>query len=1474
MSSVQFGPEVFNHEYRVSSHTVSRNRRGSLVDRGANGGIIGNDAIVILQHQRQVDVTGIDNHELNALKIVDASAKATSQHGDVILILRQYAYHGVGRTIHSAGQIEHYKNIVDDKSMKVGGRQCIRTSDGYILPLDIINGLPYLKMYPNSRKEWDTLPHVILTSGDDWNPKVIDHDLTNDSEWINVLKDLDEGSMNSPFDEYGNYRKRQPKEPTEKLPPVDEPEDNELNFMECFKIASDLNQRYIVCDYETIEPTQEVEVKKKPVDYSKYRPYFLHVPEEKIRKTFENTTQNATNIVSGHNILQTTKSPFPAHNVFRRHEPVATDTFYAETPAICGGDKMAQLFVGRKSLFISVHGMSTEKEFVNTLEDEIRKRGAMDKLISDSAEVEISARVKDILRALCIDDWQSEAQYQHQNFAEHRWKHFKRNVQWFMNFRNVDANAWLLCCDWVADVMNHTVEKSLRWRTPMEVLTGQTTDISIMLCFLFWDVVYVKRYKDKDYRGQVGSVKSSEIRGRFVGFAWNVGHALTFKILTDDTKKIICRSRVRLAKEMENNLKLDTEAGAVPEREHIKSKRDERSGETKLPTIDVSTDPFSVEFEDDDVSNSKPQHDDLDEEDDIADEDDEDESPMDQPLKDLPEVTTVDDDEDLAEHLRDQRKPGAPNPDLEPLKFKDTLENPNPTVKNLTPDQLVGRSFLMPPTADGSRVRAKIVEKIQQHKKKLEEQPDLIRFKCKVNGEYEDIVAYNDICDYIEDDEHWGGDGEWRFKAILDHKNGIRPGNKEYRGCSVNLLVEWEGGEKTWEPLTTKDKIGIMDTDEVTVAIYAKKHNLLHTPGWKHARLRSIAKSEKQLRRHANQAKLHSFRTKPIYMYGFQVPRNYAQAIELDRANGNNKWQEATDKELAQIDEYETFEDKGKGYRPSHDYKKITVHLVYAVKHDGRHKARLVAGGHLTETPIDSVYSSVVSLRGIRMLTFISELNEMDVWATDIGNAYLESFTKEKVYIIAGSEFGDRAGHTLVIRKALYGLKSSGLRWHERFADVLRGMDFFPSKAEYDIWMRDRGDHYEYIAVYVDDLLICSKDPRKIISALEDDHKFKLKGTGPISFHLGCDFYRDTDGVLCYEPKKYINKMLDNYQRIFGCLPTKRASPLEANDHPELDTSELLDIEWTKIYQSLIGALQWVIQIGRWDISTAVMTLSRFRAAPRQGHLDRAKRIHGYLRKMRHGVNRIRTEAPDYSNIPEKVYEWENTVYRGAKEEIPADAPRPLGESIVQTSYVDANLYHDLISGRSVTGDLQIWNKTIIDAYSKLQSTVETATFGSEYVATRTSAERILDLRNTARYLGVKVEGPTMVFGDNESVVNTASMPDSRLTKRHIALSYHKVRWCIAAKVIRYYHIRGKTNPADIVSKHWAMPAVWDTLKPLLFWQGDTAELAKSDSGSNGEQRNQDDSPSLSRGVKDDRATSLGNQDPGLDEVCARTTES
>jgi hypothetical protein len=172
------------------------------------------------------------------------------------------------------------------------------------------------------------------------------------------------------------------------------------------------------------------------------------------------------------------------------------------------------------------------------------------------------------------------------------------------------------------------------------------------------------------------------------------------------------------------------------------------------------------------------------------------------------------------------------------------------------------------------------------------------------------------------------------------------------------------------------------------------------------------------------------------------------------------------------------------------------------------------------------------------------------------------------------------------------------------------------------------------------------------------------------------------------------------------------------------------------------------------------------------------------------------------------------------------DAPPPMGKPVVMTTYVDANLYHDVISGRSVTALLHLLNQTPIDWFTKRQSTVETATFGSEFVAARTGVDQIMDLRYTLRYLGVPIKGKAYMFGDNESVVKNSTVPHSQLKKRHVALSYHRVREAIAAGIIIFHHIKGENNPADILSKHWGFAQVWNVLKPLLFWHGETSGIS------------------------------------------------
>ena len=180
------------------------------------------------------------------------------------------------------------------------------------------------------------------------------------------------------------------------------------------------------------------------------------------------------------------------------------------------------------------------------------------------------------------------------------------------------------------------------------------------------------------------------------------------------------------------------------------------------------------------------------------------------------------------------------------------------------------------------------------------------------------------------------------------------------------------------------------------------------------------------------------------------------------------------------------FEFKGMNFKPGADFQFTTLHMVFDVKQDGRRKSRLVAGGHLLDVLDNvSVYSSTVKGISVRLLHVIAHKMDLKQMQGDIGNAYVNAYTNEKVYSRAGPEFGAMEGEILIIRKALYGLITSCERFHSHLSDTLGAMDFRPNRYDRDVWIRKYkdGKSYEYVCTHSDDFLITSKDPEAVLSA-------------------------------------------------------------------------------------------------------------------------------------------------------------------------------------------------------------------------------------------------------------------------------------------------------------------------------------------------------------------------------------------------------
>ena len=401
-------------------------------------------------------------------------------------------------------------------------------------------------------------------------------------------------------------------------------------------------------------------------------------------------------------------------------------------------------------------------------------------------------------------------------------------------------------------------------------------------------------------------------------------------------------------------------------------------------------------------------------------------------------------------------------------------------------------------------------------------------------------------------------------------------------------------------------------------------------------------------------------------------------------------------------------------------------------------------------------------------------------------------------------------------------LKSSGLRWSQKIHDIMLDMGFSSSKADPCVWLRKSkcATKYEYVAIYVDDLLIACDCASDFIHTLKKKHNLKIKGEGPLKYHLGCDYHMDPDGTLVAQPKKYISKILDSFHQMFpGERLPQVKSPLDKNDHPELDNSELASDDLITKFMCMVGQLQCAVTLGRYDILAHVMSMSRFRLAPKVGHIERMKRIYGYLSRTKHYALRFRTAEPNYMQLPDLEFDW-TRIYGGVVEEIPKDAPEPLGKSVTTTTFLDANLLHDLITGISVTAVLHFFNLTPGDWYSKRQATVENATYGSEFVAAKTATEQIIDIRQTLRYLGVPIKSKAYMFGDNKSVVTSSTVPHSLLSKRHNILSYHRVREAIAANILVFHWCDSSQNKSDILSKHWEFSKVFHIIRDLFDFQG------------------------------------------------------
>ena len=550
---------------------------------------------------------------------------------------------------------------------------------------------------------------------------------------------------------------------------------------------------------------------------------------------------------------------------------------------------------------------------------------------------------------------------------------------------------------------------------------------------------------------------------------------------------------------------------------------------------------------------------------------------------------------------------------------------------------------------------------------------------------------------------------------------------------------------------------------------------------------------------------------KKTHKYGIEVPSSVREALDIDRRTGTDMWRKAIEKEMRNV--MVAFDVRDDGKVPI-GFKEISCHLIFDVKSDTlARKARFVAGGHRTDPPKDSTYASVVSRDSVRLFFLLAALNDVDVLACDVQNAYINATTKEKIWFRGGDEMGSDKGKVIVIVRALYGLKSSSARWREHMAQTLRNGGFMSCKADPDLWLRpatkpDGSKIYEYVLCYVDDCIFQGLDSMGFMDYLRTVYTLKEGSVQEPETYLGADVRRhelaDGQKAWAISSDTYVRRAVEEVERelakVGKQLKKKVVSPLASGYRPELDASPELDENRASYFASLMGVLRWCIELGRIDIIVEVNLLARFQACPREGHLEQMFHLFAYLKRYNRSSLVFDWTEPSLDETMFKECDWKE-YYPGATEAIPDNMPEPRGKPVSTTSFVDADHAGCRLTRRSHSGVLIFVNRAPIIWFSKRQATVESSTFGSESIAMRQAIDLIEALRYKLRMMGVPVEEATKVYGDNESVVNATTRPESTLKKKHNAINFHRCREAVAAGHIRVAWTNGTDNLADALTK-------------------------------------------------------------------------
>ena len=1046
-----------------------------------------------------------------------------------------------------------------------------------------------------------------------------------------------------------------------------------------------------------------------------------------------------------------------------------TDTFTSNVTST-RGNKYTQLFTNRAN-FTKPYHMKMKSQAGDTFHRFIEEIGIPSEMLSDGAKELLYATFRKLCQKFRILQTRTEPESPWQNPAELAGGTLKRKVRRLMKSTNTPIRLWDYCWDYVSVIRNYTAAPHifLDDLTPYQKVTGAVPNISEFLQFKWYDWIW--------YLDLQNPLRES--LGRYLGPAEYCGEGFTSYILTNKGN-VIVRSTTRPLSSLDKS----------------------------NPTTIQQMKTFSEEMESF-IGNNAPStmrhH----------------EQYQSDPYETLFPPDQYDDEHiELFSHQNDHNDP--------------LDRNDPPLLQNM--DEHINIELMLPHSGEMKKGRVTSRKRTSDGHLVGTSNPNPIMDTRIYEVEFHDGTfadfSTNEIMEnlYAQTDEY-GNMGKI-LRGISNHRVSPDAVKKEHGWVTINngprkrrvttkgwdILVDWVDGTQSWIPMSK-----IKQSNPLELAEYAISRDIHEEPafawwvGW------TLKKRKHFIKKMKSVIQLNNMK------YGVRVPRTTKEAYELDRINKNTLWEDAIKKELNKV--LVAFRLLQDDESPPIGSTKIPYHIVYDVKFDLTRKARLVAGGHKHKNvPAFESYSSVASRETVRLIFLIAAINNLEILAADIGNAYLNAPCNEKVHIICGPElFGaENEGKTAIIVRALYGLKSAGASWRNHLSTMIQSqLGYKPCKADQDSYYKmktkeDGTSYYSYLVVYVDDILSVDINPKFALDVI--DSNFKLK-KGSVDFpkhYLGADIRKwktqsfdgseiDTYAMGSHGYVKEAIRICESRMKEFNLsYPTSKSkTPFTSQSYrPETDGTPECDDKKITLYQNLIGICRWMCELGRLDILLEVNLLSQYMVSPRIGHLRQLINIFSYLKQHDRSWIVINPEKFDIEWIPIRDEADPETrsllmkrIYPDSEDPDPPGMPVALGGSIQLTCFCDANHAGNIITRRSQTGIIIFANMTPLTWISKKQNTVESSTFGSEFVALKHATEIIKGLRYKLRMLGVPLDGPTRICCDSQSVVINSSFPESALKKKHCSVAFHIVREAIAAGILHIYWERSKSNLADLFTK-------------------------------------------------------------------------